>query len=109
MIVTGTDISIPVVMLFGRSSIISTWVIPALYPAKSCSFGSSLSVRHDRIRAIGFFAFFLGLNASDPRLGLCIVGIFQILFPEASAYTVLILTFEMGLPGVLWCMVAEKL
>jgi len=93
-------------MLFGRSSIISTWVIPALYPEKSCIFGSSPSIRHDRIRAIGFFAFFLGLNASDPLLGLCIVGIFQILFPEASSYTVLMLTFKRGFPGLPWCTVA---
>jgi hypothetical protein len=77
MIVTGTDISMPDVRRFGWSSIIATWVIPTLYPAKLCILGSVPFLVHDLIRATGFFAFFLGLNASDPRRGLCIVGIYQ--------------------------------
>ena len=77
MIVAGTDISIPDVRLFCLESIIITWVIPALYPVNSCIFGSFVSIRHEFIRAIGFFDLFFGVNASDPLRGLCIVAISQ--------------------------------
>src|SRR5512139_665386 len=76
MTVTGTEISIPWVRLFFMSSTMITWVMPTLYPAKLCSFGSPVASGQALNRGMWLFALLRGLNAREPRFGRCMLAIF---------------------------------
>jgi hypothetical protein len=69
------EISIPLVMLWGTSSINVSAVIPTLYPANPCIF-LPLASSSLLILQISLLALFLGEKASEPLLGLCLAGIF---------------------------------